>query len=173
MIVLDFIKRCFRGLTGLRVNGKKTRLLLIFLAVWFYMGQTLPAEEKEIALESISETERLLNMTLEELTQVKITSGSLTKTDRKLTPASVTYISQQDIIESGARRLDELLDIMVPNLQIVRHNYGPSHVGVRGLINDRENSYLYVVNGKALNQKGHAGVIMERDLPMLGDIKSI
>ena len=87
------------------------------------------------------------DLSYEELAQISVSSASLTRIDRPLAPASITYITQKDIEDSGARRLDELLDIMVPNLLLVRHNYGPVHVGIRGLINDRENSYLYIVNG--------------------------
>jgi len=115
----------------------------------------------------------LYDYSLEELLQIEITSGSLTVTEDNRTPATLTLITQQDIIHSGARRLDELLDIMVPNLQLVRHNYGPQHIGIRGVVNDRENTYLFVVNGKAMNEKSQRGVTMERDLPMLGDIKKI
>ena len=147
---------------------------LLFLTVfWFFMCQILTAEDAENNRELTLENENPYHMTFEELAEIQISSASLTKVDRKLAPASVTYITQEDIVDSGARRLDELLEIMIPNLQIVRHNYGPTHVGIRGLITDRDNGYLYIVNGKTLNQKGHAGVMMERDLPMLGDIKSI
>ncbi|WP_435690162.1 TonB-dependent receptor plug domain-containing protein [Paraglaciecola sp.] len=115
----------------------------------------------------------MFDYSLEELLQLNTSTGTLTSTQNNRIPASLTYISQQDIIDSGARRLNELLEIMVPNLQLVRHNYGPQHLGMRGVINDRENTYLFVVNGKAMNEKSLRGVIMERDLPMLGDIKKI
>jgi len=120
-----------------------------------------------------SEQRSLYDYSLEELIQLQITPGSLTTTDDNRIPASFTLITQQDIINTGARRLDELLDILVPNLQLVRHNYGPQHVGIRGVVNDRENTYLFVVNGKAMNEKSQRGVTMERDLPMLGDIRKI
>lgn len=120
-----------------------------------------------------SEERSLYDYSLKELMQVDITAGSLTDTDQNRIPASLTLITQKDIIDSGARRLDELLDILVPNLQLVRHNYGPQHIGIRGVVNDRENTYLFVVNGKAMNEKSQRGVTMERDLPMLGDIKKI
>jgi outer membrane receptor protein involved in Fe transport len=119
------------------------------------------------------EQRSIYDYSLLELMNVKTTPGSLTDTEANRTPASLTLITQQDIINSGARRLDELLDIMVPNLQLVRHNYGPQHVGIRGIVNDRDNTYLFVVNGKAMNEKSLRGVTMERDLPMLGDIRKI
>jgi len=107
--------------------------------VWLFTSQLLYAGENE----NTTGFKDPFDISFEELAKIKISSASLTKVDRKFAPASITYITQQDIVDSGARRLDELLDIMVPNLQLVRHNYGPTHVGIRGLITDRDNSYLY------------------------------
>ncbi len=118
-----------------------------------------------------SETERLFDMSLEELLQVRM--GSLTETDIHMTPASVTVISSDDIRSSGARSMYELLDIMVPNLQVVNHNYGSQHVGVRGVINDRDTTYLLILNGKILNHRSKIGATTELDFPMLADIKEV
>ena len=146
-------------------------VFLMFLGI--FMCPILTAEETDNTPMLTLEKQNRYDMSFEELAKIEISSATLTEVDRKRAPASITYITQKDIIDSGARRLDELLDIMVPNLQLIRHNKGPKHFGIRGLITDRDNAYLYIVNGKTLNQKGHGGVIMERDLPLLGEIKSI
>ena len=113
----------------------------------------------------------LYGLSLEELLQVKI--GSLTKTDIHMVPASATVITSADIANSGARSMYELLDIWVPNLQIVNHNYGSQHVGIRGIINDRDTTYLLIVNGKILNHRSKIGATTELDFPMLSGIKDI
>ncbi len=148
-----------------------------FVTVWLPTGMfTQPLLLMLILLCPISTSAQVQNLfeySLEEILQLRLTVASLTSVEAKRIPASVTFIDQQDIINTGARRLDELFDILVPNLQVVRHNYGPQHVGMRGVITDRENTYLFIVNGKTMNQKSKLGVSMERDLPMLGDIRKI
>jgi iron complex outermembrane receptor protein len=67
----------------------------------------------------------------------------------------------------------ELLDIWVPNLQVVNHNYGSQHIGIRGIINDRDTTYLLIVNGKILNHRSKIGATTELDFPMLSGIKDI
>lgn len=90
-----------------------------------------------------------------------------------MVPASVTLISSDDITNSSARSMYELLDIMVPNLQTINHNYGAQHIGIRGIINDRDTTYLIILNGKVLNPRSKIGAISKLDFPMLTDIKEI
>lgn len=115
--------------------------------------------------------DRLIELSLEELLQVNV--GSLTKTETHRVPASATIISSEDITNSGARSMYELLDIMIPNLQVVNHNYGSQHIGIRGTINDRDTTYLLILNGQILNHKSKNGATSELDFPMLTDIKKI
>lgn len=116
----------------------------------------------------------LLELSLEELMSLQIRpAGSLTTSSARLGPSTVTTITQEDIQASGARSLNELLDIYVPNLQMIRHHWEARHLGLRGIINDREEKYLLVVNGRVMNERTHYGVLGERDLPLLGDIHHI
>ncbi len=117
----------------------------------------------------------LLGLSLEELMNIRIDAplASLTKTSQRLTPAAITTITKQQIENSGARSLNELLEIYVPNLQMMRHHWEISHLGLRGILNDREEKYLLLVNGRVMNEHTHYGVISERDLSMLGDIRHI
>jgi hypothetical protein len=104
---------------------------------------------------------------------VEYTPAALTETPRNLVPATVTRITKEDIYNSGARSLNELLDIYVPNLQWARHHWENSHLGLRGIISDREDKYLLLVNNRIMNDKTHYGAISERDLVQLQDINHI
>ena len=117
----------------------------------------------------------LLDLKLEDLTQVKVTntSASLTKTTNQDTPAVVTTITYKDIQESGARSLDELLDIYVPSFAYMYKIYG-SQMGMRGILSDRNNKILLLVNNRVMNIKtSDGGAVTERWFSMLGDIKKI
>ncbi|WP_197525460.1 TonB-dependent receptor plug domain-containing protein [Pseudobythopirellula maris] len=127
--------------------------------------------------------DKLLDMDLDQLSQVKVTtqefsSAALTEVrteegGRSVSPAAITTISREDIYRSGARGLNELLEIYVPNFQWVLHHWEQSHIGLRGVISDREDKYLLLVNGRIMNDKTHYGAASERELPQLGDIHHI
>jgi iron complex outermembrane receptor protein len=114
----------------------------------------------------------LTSMSIEDLMNIEIHStATLTKTTPRLVPAAVTTITAEQIQASGARSLDELLDIYVPNLQLIRHHWESDHLGLRGIKN--ENKYLLLVNGRVINERTHIGAITERDLVLLRDIHHI
>jgi iron complex outermembrane receptor protein len=69
--------------------------------------------------------------------------------------------------------LYELLDIYVPNLQVIRHHWESDHIGLRGSINDKDDKYLLLVNGRVMNERTHYGALTERDLVLLQDIHHI
>ncbi|MCM8534478.1 MAG: TonB-dependent receptor plug domain-containing protein [Lentisphaeraceae bacterium] len=105
--------------------------------------------------------------------KIKISSATLTETNYRDTPGAVTYITKGMIDSTQARSLNELLEIYVPNLQIIRHHWESNHLGTRGIISDLENKYLLLVNGRNMNQKFQTGALSERDIPLLGDIYKI
>ncbi len=123
--------------------------------------------------------DKLMSMDLDQLQNVSVvqeyTPAALTEvpSDRNIVPAAVTHISREDIWRCGARNLDEVLDIYVPNLEVVRHHWEQTHLGLRGIISDREDKYLLLVNGRIMNDKTHYGAASERLLPMLNDIHHI
>jgi len=88
-------------------------------------------------------------------------------------PASITNITDHDLKKIGARRLNEALDILIPNAIILRHHPAADHLGIRGIISDIEDKELLLVNGRLLNQHAFKGAEMERDTPLLGDINQI
>ena len=117
----------------------------------------------------------LYELDLRELSQLRTSSGAaLTRTEAGKVPAAVTTITRKMIAESGARSLDELLEIYVPNLMRlwVAGGAGPK-VGVRGIMGGRNHKTLILVNGRIANQRTIYGAISERFVPLFGDIESI
>lgn len=118
--------------------------------------------------------EALLELNLEQLMQIQLDgSATLTPTAQRHMPAAVTSIDRQMIEQSGARSLFDLLEIYVPSFHYLPHHWEAPHMGMRGIIGDRDDKYLLVLNGRVLNEKTHYGALSERDLPMLGDIRKI
>ncbi|MGD0572107.1 MAG: TonB-dependent receptor plug domain-containing protein [Sedimentisphaerales bacterium] len=131
--------------------------------------QTLATEQKEAKQKT-----DLTELSIEDLMNVEVVStATLTKTTPRLVPASVTTITAEQIKASGARSLYELLDIYVPNLQVISHHWESDHMGLRGMIGDRDDKYLLLVDGRVMNEHTHFGALTERDLVMLQDIHHI
>ncbi len=76
--------------------------------------------------------------------------GTLTKSARRLSPAAITTITQEQIWQSGAHSLNELLEIYVPGLQYSIQEWEFPHLGIRGITGDRDDKYLLLVNGRGL-----------------------
>lgn len=119
------------------------------------------------------ELEEFGDLDIEQLSRVLIVSATLTPTQTRLVPAKTTTLDTATITQSGARSVNELLEIYTPNAQIIAHNTHQDHFGIRGIISDRDDKYLLRVNGKVMNNRYFAGAESERDLPLLGDLHSV
>ena len=170
------LQLCFRDnredLSKLGITTMSEKLLKIcrlFIIVVLVLCSQALAEEA-----TPEEDAELFEMSIEELMEVEVEStATLTDAKPRLVPAAVTKITAEQIRLSGARSLDELLEIYVPNLQIVLHLWEPRHLGLRGSISDRDDKYLLLVNGRVMNERMHYGALSERDLPLLQDIHHI
>lgn len=141
---------------------RKYKRLELFCACALVLCRTVLAENE------IKENENILFMDVP-----VVVTASLTEVKPRLVPAAVTTITDEQIQASGARSLFELLDIYVPNLQWIRHHWESDHLGLRGIINDRDDKYLLLVNGRVINDHTHFGAMSERDLVLLKDIDHI
>ncbi len=119
--------------------------------------------------------DELLSLDVEDLSQIKVEEAyaTLSTMDPSETPASIIVITAEDIKNSGARNLDELLDIFVPGFQFMYKTQG-NQAGIRGIISDRNNKLLLTVNGRSMNiRASDGGAVTERWFSMLGDISRI
>jgi outer membrane receptor for ferrienterochelin and colicin len=121
--------------------------------------------------ETLADKPSLFDLSLLELMKLRSSSSaSLTKVQSLKVPASVTRISSEMIRYSGARSLDELLELYVPNFQRAKSGGAGPHFGMRGIISDLDNKTLLLVNGRVMNHKALLGAFSERFMPLLGDI---
>jgi outer membrane receptor protein involved in Fe transport len=144
---------------------KLKSILLIFLCCFVILAWANETQG--------SEKPKLYQLSLAELAKIQVYTGSLTETSPRKIPGALTTITQEMIEKSGARRLDELLEIYVPNLQMLRQTFQLPPIGMRGILKDDDASILYMVNGRILNRRSLQGAQQERDLPMMGDIHHI
>jgi hypothetical protein len=121
--------------------------------------------------------ERLItvaDLTLEELMKIEIKSASgLTKTDLRRAPVSLIELGSDVVRSSGARDINHMLEMFVPNVQMIDHHHLQTHIGFRGIISDREDKYLFQVNGRTMNNRMFLGADNERAIPLVGDIQKL
>jgi iron complex outermembrane receptor protein len=140
--------------------------LLLSAFVILAVGVRTFAQEKQNA--------DLTSLSIDELMNIEVAStATLTDTKPRLVPAAMTTITAEQIKGSGARSLFELLDIYVPNLQWKRNLWEADNMGLRGIMNDRDDKYLLLVNGRNMNERTHYGALTERDQVLLNDIHHI
>jgi len=151
------------------------------LAKSFSGGRTCPvagfapvahAEDVSSHRSATLEPDEFGDLDIEQLSRVRVISSTLTPTQVRLVPAKTTVLDAATIAQSGARTLNELLEIYTPNAQLAAHNTHLDHFGMRGIISDRDDKYLLRVNGKVMTTAISPGE-SERDLPLLGDFHSM
>lgn len=116
----------------------------------------------------------LANLDLETLVNLEFRSAAgLTDIELHQLPVTMSWLDAAEVHGSGARDLNHLLEVYVPNVQFIDHHHLQPHLGFRGIISDREDKYLYQVNGRTMTNRTLLGSDNERALPLLGDIRSI
>lgn len=152
------------GLINRIFNNTMQRYIFILLLIPFIISTSFSANQIT--------GEQLLEMSLEELMNVTVKTGNITGLALSKTPVSITYISAEDIAITPARNIYDLLEVYVPGVLFVNH-YDSPHVGVRGLLVDRNYKFLLLVNGRNMNLKAHNGATSELEMWDLGDIEKI
>lgn len=116
----------------------------------------------------------VFNLSLEELMSVKLqSSAALTPTSLTGQPAAITVLNEDEIRYSGATTPDELMEIYVPNMQMLQTTFYGRAIGFRGVQLVRGERYLLMVDGQPMNFQIFDGAVSERQLPLLGDLKGM
>jgi iron complex outermembrane receptor protein len=123
-----------------------------------------PASGKPIA--------SLTEMSLEQLSNVMVTSVSRQEELLSGAAASITVISADDIRRSGATTLPEALRL-APNLQVARIDSRNYAVTARGFNNALENKLLVLIDGRTVYSPLFSGVFWDAQDVVLEDIARI
>ena len=114
----------------------------------------------------------LKDLSIEELSNIEITSVS--KRDEKLSdaPTSVFVITSEDIRRSGATSLPEALRL-APNLQVARVSANEYAISARGFNSSAANKLLVLIDGRSVYSPLFSGVFWDVQDVMLEDIERI
>ena len=114
----------------------------------------------------------LADLTLEELSNIEVTSVSRRAERLSEAPASIYVITREDIRRSGATSLPEALRL-APNLQVARVNASSYAISARGFNNAIGNKLLVLIDGRTVYTPLFSGVFWEAQDVMLEDIARI
>jgi iron complex outermembrane recepter protein len=124
------------------------------------------------ASEDLKLASNLADLSLEQLTQITVTSAS--RRDEKLVyaPASIYVITRDDIRRSGATSIPEALRI-APNLHVARADTNQYAISSRGFNNTLANKMLVLIDGRTIYTPLFSGVFWEAQDVLLEDVDRI
>jgi outer membrane receptor protein involved in Fe transport len=117
--------------------------------------------------------EDTLGLSLTQLLDMSLTTGSFLELDLRNSVATLTVIERKQIQASGARTLSELAEIFVPGFQYMYNKWNGDIWGMRGVAPDRNTKMIFLVNGLKMNHESRDGVFSEINLGMLDDIERV
>ena len=116
--------------------------------------------------------ERLTNLSLEELGNIKVTSVSKEPEQVRKTPAAIFVITQDDIRRSGATCIPEVLRL-APGVEVARVDSDHWSVGIRGFGGVLSSKLLVLIDGRSVYTPLYAGVYWSVQNVPLEDIERI
>jgi iron complex outermembrane receptor protein len=163
-------RRTRKHVESARADRRTAKALLCSLALCATMAQ--PAADAA-ALESRDPTAAdLVDLSLEQLANVVVTSVSRREERLADAPASIFVISQSEIRRSGATSIPEALRL-APNLNIARADTNQYAISARGFNNTLANKMLVLVDGRTIYTPLFSGVFWEAQDVMLEDVDRI
>jgi iron complex outermembrane receptor protein len=117
--------------------------------------------------------EELRSLSLEQLSDLEVTSVSRRPEPISKAPASVYVITNEDIRRSGAVSLPEVLRL-APNLEVAEVNAHDYAISARGFDTfESANKLLVLIDGRSVYSPLHSGVFWDEQQVMLEDIDRI
>jgi iron complex outermembrane receptor protein len=114
----------------------------------------------------------LSELSLEQLSNIEISSVSRRREKLAQVPASLYVISADAIRRAGARSLPEAL-LLAPNLQVARLNANQYAISARGFNNAVGNKLLVLIDGRTVYAPYFSGVQWDQQDVLLDDVARI
>lgn len=124
------------------------------------------------ALAAAPATDLPIELTLEELVNIQVTSVSKRATDLSQSPAAISVITAEEIQRSGLGSLPETLRL-APGLTVARINSNEWAISSRGFNNQYASKLLVLVDGRSIYSPMFGGVYWNAQDIMLENIDRI
>lgn len=122
-------------------------------------------------------SERLADLSLEELSNLEVTSVSKSPEPLQRAPAAIFVITHDDILRTGVTSIAEALRL-APNLQISQYTASEYIAGARGFAGAEEvqnfsNKLLILIDGRSVYSPLYSGVYLDVQDVLMDDIDRI
>jgi iron complex outermembrane receptor protein len=114
----------------------------------------------------------LLDLSIEQLADLHITSVSRTEERLADAPAAVFVITGDEIRRSGVRSIAEALRL-APGVEVARRNAHAWSITIRGFNSDLANKLLVLIDGRSVYSPLYAGVFWDVQDTLLEDVDRI
>ena len=119
-----------------------------------------------------SDIDQLLRLSLEQLSEVQVTTASRHGQSLASVAASVFVLTGETIRASGARSIGEALQL-APNLHVARTDARGFAISARGLRTTLSNKLLVMIDGRPIYTPLFSGVLWDQQDTLLEDIERI
>lgn len=163
-------EREMTDLVGSRIRSvlRPARLLTFWMAL--LPGLYGDASQQAAAVQTSPET--LKNLSLEQLSQIEVTSPTKQPTSAFRSPVAVYVITGEDIRRSGVTTLPEALRL-APGVEVARIDSNKWSVDIRGFGTRLSRSVLVLIDGRSVYTPLFAGTYWEVQDTLLEDIDRI
>lgn len=150
----------------------------VWLAAWLFsalatvIAPPLQAQTSEVQTAQTSEPSELKNMTLEQLSQIEVTTPSREPRRAFHTPAAVYVITSDNIRRSGATSIPEALRL-APGVEVARIDSDKWSIGIRGFGSRLTRDVLVLIDGRTVYTTLLAGTYWEVQDTLLEDVDRI
>src|SRR5579862_8805071 len=158
---------CLNVPIGRRVTGRGIAVGLLLLSVVpVLLGETPQSDAVDNSPESLK------NLSLEELSQIEVTTPSKTPTRAFQTAAAITVITSEDIKRSGATSIPEALRL-APGVEVARIDGNKWSIGIRGFGSRLTRSVLVLIDGRTVFTPLFDGTYWEVQDTLMDDVDRI
>ncbi len=141
-------------------------------AILFLLVSSVAHAADEAPAEASDENQDLVNLSIEELLNVEVTSVSKKKERKQNAAAAIYVLTQDDIRRSGATNVPELLRT-VPGIEVARLTASSWSVTARGFGGRFSNKLLVLIDGRSIYTPLYSGVYWEGQEVMLEDVDRV
>ena len=131
--------------------------LLLLSALLFAGGDSsLEAQTQTAAAAQPTDTTHLLDLSLEELLNIAVTSTTKSSLEIRQAPGVVRVFTRTDIVRLGFTRLSDVLR-QIPGIQVIEYRTGHQTIWVRGVQSRYNNKVLLLIDGVPMHDSfyGH------------------
>lgn len=118
------------------------------------------------------EVNNLKHLSLDELADIELSIASMAPNKVRETPAAVSVITRQDIQNSAATTIPDLLR-MIPGMNVAAVNNNTKAVSSRGFHDVYSNKFLVMIDGRTVYTSLFSGVFWDTQDLILEDIERI